>query len=311
MTDPAADVARKEAEELEAQVAEYPDDRAEILREAAYAWLDAGEVARAEQILRELVTEGGEDGCWARTDLIEVLYTDGREKTAEAELDALARHPELDRGHCAVTAERLAERGFLTRALAWYDRFVARLSSDDLDALRGPKGWMSLEAPTLRGRRQVREELGLPPDATDELVPGPPTVEDLARLRKKMERFASSRAMPTQVRVVVFTRPERREACRMWPATYTADDDYFDAVERHWREIAESGGSSIRLYPITARGLARFAETEGLDPEQEETRTRYLDTLSDDDAVAWPPGRNAPCWCASGRKYKKCCGAVR
>lgn len=24
-------------------------------------------------------------------------------------------------------------------------------------------------------------------------------------------------------------------------------------------------------------------------------------------AVTWPPGRNDPCWCASGRKYKKCC----
>ncbi|GAA0972953.1 hypothetical protein GCM10009555_026980 [Acrocarpospora macrocephala] len=25
--------------------------------------------------------------------------------------------------------------------------------------------------------------------------------------------------------------------------------------------------------------------------------------------IAWPPGRNDPCWCGSGRKYKKCCGS--
>ena len=25
------------------------------------------------------------------------------------------------------------------------------------------------------------------------------------------------------------------------------------------------------------------------------------------EAIAWPPGRNEPCWCGSGRKYKKCC----
>jgi hypothetical protein len=25
--------------------------------------------------------------------------------------------------------------------------------------------------------------------------------------------------------------------------------------------------------------------------------------------VPWPPERNAACWCGSGRKYKKCCGA--
>ncbi|MHA6802773.1 SEC-C metal-binding domain-containing protein [Salinifilum ghardaiensis] len=25
--------------------------------------------------------------------------------------------------------------------------------------------------------------------------------------------------------------------------------------------------------------------------------------------LAWPPERNAACWCGSQRKYKKCCGA--
>jgi uncharacterized protein YchJ len=24
--------------------------------------------------------------------------------------------------------------------------------------------------------------------------------------------------------------------------------------------------------------------------------------------IAWPPPRNAACWCGSGSKYKKCCG---
>jgi uncharacterized protein YecA (UPF0149 family) len=23
----------------------------------------------------------------------------------------------------------------------------------------------------------------------------------------------------------------------------------------------------------------------------------------------WPPGRNEPCWCGSGAKHKRCCGA--
>ncbi|WP_396451764.1 SEC-C metal-binding domain-containing protein [Actinomadura sp.] len=23
----------------------------------------------------------------------------------------------------------------------------------------------------------------------------------------------------------------------------------------------------------------------------------------------WPPERNDPCWCDSGRKYNKCCGS--
>ena len=27
------------------------------------------------------------------------------------------------------------------------------------------------------------------------------------------------------------------------------------------------------------------------------------------DELAWPPGRNDPCWCGSGAKYKRHCGA--
>jgi uncharacterized protein YecA (UPF0149 family) len=31
---------------------------------------------------------------------------------------------------------------------------------------------------------------------------------------------------------------------------------------------------------------------------------------ADPDVVSWPPGRNQPCWCGSGYKYKKCCAAT-
>ncbi|MBA2420202.1 MAG: SEC-C domain-containing protein [Thermoleophilaceae bacterium] len=27
-------------------------------------------------------------------------------------------------------------------------------------------------------------------------------------------------------------------------------------------------------------------------------------------ALSWPPSRNDPCWCESGRKYKRCCGGL-
>jgi uncharacterized protein YecA (UPF0149 family) len=69
--------------------------------------------------------------------------------------------------------------------------------------------------------------------------------------------------------------------------------------------------SSVRLYRMSAGAFAAFAEDRGLDPEHSDTRLRYRETMPDDEALAWPPGRNDPCWCASGRKYKKCCGAVR
>jgi two-component system response regulator MtrA len=183
---------------------------------------------------------------------------------------------------------------------------VARLSPAETEALSGPKGWLELAAPTLRGRRDVREKLDLAPDATDEPAPAPPTDEDLAGLFGR-----TPRPVPRHIRVLYFTRTERDEAHRRWPATYTPDDAYFAQAELHWRALAEEGMTPIRLFAGTAEGLARFAEANRLDPEQESTRTRYLGALPEDASIAWPPGRNAPCWCASGRKYKKCCGAVR
>lgn len=36
----------------------------------------------------------------------------------------------------------------------------------------------------------------------------------------------------------------------------------------------------------------------------------HLASIADPSVIAWPPGRNQPCWCGSGRKYKKCCAAA-
>lgn len=51
-----------------------------------------------------------------------------------------------------------------------------------------------------------------------------------------------------------------------------------------------------------------FAEATGLDPEWAETRARYADERRAD-AIAWPPGRNDPCWCGARTKCKRHCGA--
>jgi predicted Zn-dependent protease len=57
----------------------------------------------------------------------------------------------------------------------------------------------------------------------------------------------------------------------------------------------------------------------GLEPDVDDLLARVHDSgrarssyaarlLADGEAVAWPPGRNEPCWCGSGKKYKRCCG---
>jgi hypothetical protein len=61
--------AEKLALEVEAQLDEYPDERGEILLEAARAWLQAGKGARALELLTSALELGGEDGCYARCEL--------------------------------------------------------------------------------------------------------------------------------------------------------------------------------------------------------------------------------------------------
>jgi uncharacterized protein YecA (UPF0149 family) len=43
-------------------------------------------------------------------------------------------------------------------------------------------------------------------------------------------------------------------------------------------------------------------------PEDEPEDSPY-DEDDEDDAPLPKPGRNDPCWCGSGKKYKKCHGA--
>lgn len=51
--------------------------------------------------------------------------------------------------------------------------------------------------------------------------------------------------------------------------------------------------------------LIRFAEEHGLDPDSGPARSGFAVELDRrGEAVAWPPGRNEPCWCGSGHEYK-------
>jgi uncharacterized protein YchJ len=57
--------------------------------------------------------------------------------------------------------------------------------------------------------------------------------------------------------------------------------------------------------------LVQYGKDHGGDPKDQQTRMDYLKDRVRNGAstVSWPPRRNQPCWCDSGRKYKKCCGA--
>lgn len=296
-----------EATALELDAERYPDERAEILLEAAEAWRRAGRPDRAKAVLAGLIEGGGEDGCFARFQLADLHFAEEAVDEGYAELNRLARDPALHNGHCELVAELLAEHSDLEGALRWYDRAVARLSEDELEALRGPDGWLEMASVMLRGRRDVRRRLGLPPDIMDETAPAVPPQGGALDVDDILDEVESGE-IPHEVQALVFPRPERAEARRRWPQEFAVpDEEYYPAQERRWRELAAAGVPAIRVTPATVAGLRAFAETVGGSPVDPVVQARYREAVAGPASIAWPPPRNGPCWCGSSAKYKKCC----
>lgn len=102
---------RDRAAELEQEATRYPDERGEILLEAASAWKDAGELKRAVAVLREVVSLGGQDAGYARYSLADLFFGQGRDAEAWEHLRAFEAEAAPDAGPCGLVGELLAERG--------------------------------------------------------------------------------------------------------------------------------------------------------------------------------------------------------
>lgn len=299
----------KLAEELEADALAFPEERAEILLEAADRWRHAGLRDRAVELLTGLVDDGGESGCGARIQLADIYLDAGDTELAQAQLAAAAKDPALHDGHCELAAELLAEYGDLTQAARWYDRAAARLSDDQLDALRRRDGGISIATMImLRGRRHVRQQLGRVPDMLDQLVPGPASTDDPFNSESVLDLMDAG-ITPSKIRMLTFQRDQRRLAQQRWPDYYTQpEDEYYPAAEHQWRLLRDGAVSSIAVVPANVDALIAVADRAGGSPTDTDIKRRYSQSFPDSDTIAWPPERNAPCWCGSGRKYKKCCG---
>jgi hypothetical protein len=91
---------------------------------------------------------------------------------------------------------------------------------------------------------------------------------------------------------------------------YRAHVDYRRELQTSLMNQAATPGGPIFVMPLDIPGLLAFAEHEGRDPASRRTRLAYNRTLQGSGLeIPWPPPRNGPCWCGSGHKYKKCCGA--
>ena len=161
--------------------------------------------------------------------------------------------------------------------------------------------------PELRGRQRVRQALGLPPDAIDLH-----TEDQQAEMAELFKRAAA----PPQPNVgSFFVRADVERAFAEGLVHGTAPTDasgYFRDLERGWRaSLDELGASRLRILPTNVDDLIKYANEHDRDPKEQQTRADHLMDRIREGAptLDWPPERNAPCWCASGRKYKKCCNS--
>jgi len=304
---------------LEAELEEYPDQRGEILLEIARTRLDLGEPDRAVEIWRDLIAEGGEDGDYARVELAEHLFNQGQDEDARAELAALKATRRTDGGGWELAAELLAERGELAEALVWYTMATERFKPHEIAALREAVGWASPAGMLVRGRRGVRERLGLPLDETDRLLPSRDEFAELFRrpfpsAEEAMETIAARRGLRTEARMLFWPRADFDAARERWPDAIdqsVSKPEYYRDLEAKLDAIATEGATRVNAVPCSVDSFAAFLGLAGDSPlDSSEARREYLDARYDEGHyVKWPPSRNQACWCGSGTKYKKCCGA--
>jgi tetratricopeptide (TPR) repeat protein len=255
--------------------------------ELAEAAANDDEYALAARLERRAVELGCRHPKIAREMLGWYLLKDGSTLEGEAEF-AAARAEWPDDVETVVTlAHARSDAGLQDASLAAFDEAVAlakrRGFSKELDHARVE-------------RRAEREHVGLPLDEDDRLAPPP-------------RPFVDQKIVWT---LAWFAPDQRAAALARWP---TLGEDFADAtaynrrLEGHLRVMHRETGRLPSVARLDVEEFAEWAGREGYDPDTGGARSLYAAELARSGrAVPWPPGRNDPCWCRSGRKYKRCCG---
>jgi len=65
----------------------------------------------------------------------------------------------------------------------------------------------------------------------------------------------------------------------------------------------------VLFWPRDEIARAHEAWPQVVQHADQDTRLACLNGIVEQGgAIDWPPARNAPCWCGSAVKHKKCCG---
>jgi hypothetical protein len=302
------------------ELAAYPDDTFEVLMDSAAELRRAGRAAQARRLL-ETVREHpptSEDGQYASVELADLLREsqDPRD-TAEAEriTSELLRPGHLGQGPADLLGEYMRELERWDEALRCFNIASRELLAEPPEELAEED---DLSLSPLVNRLLARMKLGLPHDDHDEvaLVVAQRQAEGALGLPHEEEGWPEEDEPGREVEALYSRAAFDGARARGLLSGETAEhgaDAYYRAAERSLRERdREHPGARRSVVLHGVEEVAEFAERSGLDPANADTVLNWADlelTADDPRLRSWPPGRNEPCWCASGRKYKKCCGS--
>jgi hypothetical protein len=280
--------AEAELDRLAGRGDKLPVKLGDLYDELAHAAADDDEYGLAARLQTKALEAGCRQPFVAREMRGWYLLKSGATEAGEAAFrELLAEHP--DDGNVRITlGHARSDAGFQDAAL---DAF------DDALAAAKRRGFRKEIDRARIERRAEREHVGLELDEDDRLAPAPKPL----------------RSGPVAWAVAWFP-PDQRSAClELWPdlAEDLADPQrYRRHIEEQLRTLDSALGQRPTVAPVIVDDYLAWAAEEGYDPAGGDARSAYAAELNRTGrAIPWPPGRNDPCWCGSGRKYKRCCGS--
>jgi hypothetical protein len=301
------------------ELAAHPDDTFEVLMDSAAELRRAGRAAQARRLL-ETVREHPptpEDGQYASVELADLLResSDPQERTeAERITSELLLPGRLGQGPADLLGEYMRELERWDEALLCFNIAARQLLAEPPEELADED---DLFLSPLVNRLLARMKLGLPHDDHDEVALVVAQRQAEGALGLPYEEGRPEQGGPAREVEALYSRAAFDGALdRGLLSGETAEhgaDAYYRAAERSLRgRDREHPGARRSVVLHGVEEVAGFAERSGLDPADDDTVLTWADlelTADDPRLRSWPPGRNEPCWCDSGRKYKKCCGS--
>jgi tetratricopeptide (TPR) repeat protein len=292
---------------------------AELAGDLADVYERLGRTDEAVAAMREAIAAGWDGVPDGRCRIAEILTAGGRLTEAAAVWEEVAAEFPDDvwvHNNAGIEYARVGEHqtalGYLSRGLELAleggdpERLVDQLAHFRAGTLTA----LGREPDVLQAR--AASFLADPPPRSRSLTRQQPTVgaaDDPAAHAGSLEgRMALALAWfpPDEFRVAAARWPELLES---WGVSDYSG--YCAALEAHLAGLAETTGLRPRLAPVIVETYLAWCAEAGRDPAERDSRASYSAELGRTDRVRpWPPGRNEPCWCRSGRKYKHCCRAA-